>query len=139
MSQWKFQIISNRQGFLAKGRLMDPVCAGVADEVNDALRYPFKFHMVNKIVVCLGEGPMQEPDYIEQLGVGLKQWRDFDLDSYQKLDSPARIAAIREVTLRTFEWLERNFDDAQFVAIGRKNLAWAQMPPNASLERTREK
>lgn len=116
---------------------MDSVCDDVAGEVNDALRYPFNFHKVNKIVVCLGEGPTHEPDYIEQLGVGLKQWRDFDLASYQKLESSAKVAAIREVTLRTFEWLERNFDDAQFVAIGRKNLAWAQVPPNTSLERTR--
>ena len=74
---------------------MDADGAGVADEVNDALRYPFKFHKVNKIVVCLGEGPTREPDYIEQLGVGLKQWRDFDLASYKKLDSSAKIAAIR--------------------------------------------
>jgi hypothetical protein len=138
MAQWKFQITSNRPDFIAKGRLMDSVCDGVAGEVNDALRYPFKFHKVNKIVVRLGEGPVQEPDYVEQLGVGLKQWRDFDLDSYQKLDAPAKIAAIRNVVLRTFEWLEQTFDDAQFVAIGRMNLAWAQVPPNKSLEQTRE-
>jgi hypothetical protein len=36
------------------------------------------------------------------------------------------------VTLRTFDWLESNFEDAQFVAVGRRNLSWAQVPPNTS-------
>lgn len=139
MARWKFQIISNQPGFIANGRLMDAACNSVADEVNDALRYPFRFHRVNKIVVCLGDGPAREPDYVEQLGVGLKQWRDFDLASYQALDTPGRIRAIRDVTLRTFDWLEGNFDDAQFVAIGRRNLSWAQAPPGNSPERTRDR
>ena len=125
MSAWKFQVISNRPDFIAKGRLMDEACEVVASEVNDALRYPFRFHKVNKIVVCLGSGPLNEPDYIEQLGVGLKQWPDFDLERYKELDFDAKVEAIRSVVVSTFDWLEGSFDDAEFVSIGRANLGWA--------------
>jgi hypothetical protein len=138
MAQWKFQIISNRPGFIGKGRLMDSVCDAVADEVNDALRYPFKFHKVNKIVLCLGEGPIKEADYVEQLGVGLKQWREFDLDWYRQQDSSGKIDALRTVVRDTFDWLESTFNDAKFVAIARRNLSWAQVPRSPSLERALE-
>lgn len=117
---------------------MDSVCDAVADEVNDALRYPFKFHKVNKIVLCLGEGPIKEADYVEQLGVGLKQWREFDLDWYRQQDSSGKIDALRIVVRDTFDWLESTFNDAQFVAIARRNLSWAQVPRGPSLERALE-
>ena len=140
MSQWKFQIISNRPDFIAKGRLMDEVCDTVANEVNSALRYPFKFHKVNKIVICLGRGRISEPDYVEQLGVALKQWPDFDLDGYKEMDSNAKINALQSVVLTTFDWIESNFHDAQFVAIGRQNLTWQEpRPPTSALVRRKKR
>jgi hypothetical protein len=104
---------------------MDEVSKSVEDEVNDALKYPFRFHKVNKIVLCLGPGEPNARDYIEQLGVGLKQWPDFDLGAYVKMNRQEKIEVLRSVVLDTFDWLEQTFDDAQFVAVGRKNLPWA--------------
>lgn len=103
---------------------MDDACESVAQEVNDALRYPFNFHKVNKIVLCLGKSEIAAPDYIEQLGVGTKQCLDFDLDGYSNLSRQERVFAIRSVVLDTFSWLEGNFADAQFVSVARKNLYW---------------
>jgi hypothetical protein len=97
----------------------------VENEVNDALRYPFRFHKVNKIVLCLGPGQPNARDYVELLGVGHKQWPDFDLGAYVAMNEQEKVEALRSIVLATFDWLESNFDDAQFVAIGRKNLAWA--------------
>ena len=125
MAQWKFQIISNKSGAVGKRRLMDAVSKAVENEVNDALRYPFKFHKVNKIVVCLGPGEPNAPDYIEMSGVGLKQWPNFDLDAYARMSEQGKIEALRSVVLTTFLWLERNFEDAHFVSVGRENLSWA--------------
>ena len=74
-----------------------------AREENAALRYPLRFHKVNKIVLCLGAGAPNSPDYIEQLGVGLKQWPEFDLGAYSSMGAREKIAALRSVVLETFD------------------------------------
>lgn len=125
MSVWKFQVIANEPNVVGLKRLMDDVANSVAEEVNDALRYPFEFHKVNKIVLCLGKGTTDEKEYKELLGVGHKQWPDFDLHAYAEMAEAEKIEAIRAVVLDTFRWLEDNFVDAQFVSIGRRNLKWA--------------
>jgi hypothetical protein len=41
------------------------------------------------------------------------------------MDAKAKVEALRAVVVDTFDWLESNFDDAEFVAAARKNLPWA--------------
>lgn len=125
MSAWKFQIIANEEDIAGQRSHMDPTGKELEDEVNDALRYPFKFHKVNKIVLCLGKKEGEEGDYAERLGVGLKQWPNFDLHAYVRMTDEDKIEALRAIVIETFDWLEANFDDAHFVSIARKNLTWA--------------
>jgi hypothetical protein len=109
---------------------MDAIGESVEREVNDALPYPFKFHKVNKIVVCLGPTPEAERDYVELLGVGLKQWPEFNLSQYVSLSDSEKTEALRRVVTQTFAWLLDTFPDAQFVEIakGRPSQAHAAAP-----------
>jgi hypothetical protein len=61
-SRWKFQIMPYQRDVVARGFRMDAVGEAVEREVNEALPYPFKFHKVNKIVICLGPAPADEKD-----------------------------------------------------------------------------
>ena len=123
-SQWKFQLLPNQRDVVARGYRMDAVGEAVEREVNGALPYPLKFHKVNKIVACLGPSTMRK-DYVEVLGVGSKHWPEFDLSKYVSMDESGKVAALRRIVLQTFTWLERNFDDAQFVDRARNSLPWA--------------
>ena len=67
MAQWKFQLCPNEKDSLGKGFRVDPVAQAVEDEINDALRYPFKFHGVIKIVIRFGPSPTPEKDYVERI------------------------------------------------------------------------
>jgi hypothetical protein len=125
-TRWKFQIRPNQRDIVALGFRMDTVGERVEREVNAVLPYPFKFHRVNKIVVCLGVSLADEKDYIEQLGVGLKQWLEFDLRAYVASIEAEKIQMLRCAIRGTFDWLEKSFSDAQFVAIAKNRLDWLQ-------------
>lgn len=110
------------------GFRMDAVGEAVANEVNDALPYRFKFHGIGKIVLCLGpqeNRPRPEPDYIEQAGVAQKQMPAFDLQTYVDSSNDQRLALVRSVVLDGLAWFEVTFDDAQFIGLARAKLPWA--------------
>ncbi len=117
--------MANEEDIAGQRSHMDSICKEFEDEVNDALRYPFKFHKVNKIVLCLGKKDGEEDDYAEYLGVGLKQCPNFDLHAYVLMNEEEKIEVLRAIVIETFKWFEANFDDAQFVSTARKNLTWA--------------
>ena|SRR5271166_390267 len=123
-SRWKFQIKPNQRDVVARGFRMDAVGEAVEREVNGALSYPFRFHKVNKIVVCLGPDPASEKDYVEVLGVGLKQWPEFNLKHYLSLSETEKTSALRHVVTQTFDWLVNTFPDAQFVEAAKVRLGW---------------
>ena len=128
-ASWKFQLLPNTRDLLGVGFRMDAVGEAVANEVNDALPYRFKFHGVGKIVLCLGpqeDEPRPEPDYIEQAGVALKQMPAFDLQGYLASANERRSALLRRVVLDGLAWFEAKFDDAQFIGLARAKLPWAR-------------
>jgi hypothetical protein len=124
-SRWKFQIKPNQRDVVARGFRMDAVGEAVEREVNEALPYPFKFHKVNKIVICLGPAPADEKDYVELLGIGLKQWPEFNLQHYLSLSEAEKTWALKRAVTQTFEWLVETFPDAQFAETAKRHLIWA--------------
>jgi hypothetical protein len=125
MSRWKFQFVPNEKGVIGVGYRMDTVGELVEREVNAALRYPFKFHGVNKLVVELGPTTPERPDYIELAGVGLKQYPTFSAADYLERTAEDRRSMLVEITKDVFDWLTSTFDDAEFARIGLRNLGWA--------------
>ena len=124
MAVWKFQLLPSRRDFLGIGFRMDEVGQAFEREVNDALRYPFNFHKVNKLVLELGPIDPPKKDYRELLGVAIKQCPCFDLERYKTMSDSERLQALRSQTIQVFEWLQANFEDAQFVEVGLRNLGW---------------
>ncbi|GEM_PF-2245508 len=124
MSQWKFQFCPNEKDVIAAGYRMDDVGAAVEREVNDALRYPFGFHGINKVVIRLGLPRSYSQDYIELLGVGIKQYADFSARDYLRLPPAGRRECLLDIVKVTFSWFLDNFDDAFFVEKCVKNLGW---------------
>lgn len=103
---------------------MDNVGEEVEQSVNDAIRYPFNFHGINKIVIRLGPVATETPDYIELLGVGRKQYPNFDARRYILLSEYERRDLLFEVVKSVFAWFLLNFDDADFVKIATQKLGW---------------
>lgn len=124
MSVWKFQLVAAAKGVVGPGFVIDPVGEAFAKTVNDALRYPFKFHKVNKLVLKLGQAESSEKDYIETLGVAIKWCPQFDLVNYKALPNSEKIAALEAQTIQVFGWFKRTFPDAQIIDVGLKNLGW---------------
>jgi len=95
------------------------------NKVNDALKYPFGFHKVNKLVLKLGPSEVASPDYHEYpLGVAIKQVPEFSARAYIRLSGLEKETLLKSITLECFYWLLDNFDDADFVTKGMKNLGW---------------
>jgi len=124
MARWKFQLSPNVSGVIGKGYRMDAVGQEIEDEVNDALPGYLKFHGVNKIVVKLGPSVKHEKDYYEMLGVGLKQWNEFDLQSYTNARESEKRQVLRDCVIQVFRWIQKNFDDTAFVDKAKDNLPW---------------
>lgn len=129
MSVWKFQILPARPGILGERYQIDKTIRTLADEVNDALRYPFRFHKVNKIVIKLGE--CDEPDYIEALGVGIKQYKEFDLSGYLLLEESEKERVVKKAILDTLNWLIEGFDDSTCFLNAKKRLNWNESEADA--------
>ena len=109
---------------VAKGYRMDAVGEQVEKEVNDALPGYLKFHGVNKIVLKLGPNIENDPDYVEILGVGSKQWTDFDLQRYVDTNEAEKRRMLCETIVGFFAWIERSFNDASFVRGARSKVPW---------------
>jgi len=124
MPQWKFQLFPNEKGRLGIGYRLDPVGQAFENRVNDALRYPFRFHKVNKLVIHLGPKDAPEKDYAELLGVGLKQYPEFSYDDYLAASPQGREEMLTAITKDVFGWLLMRFEDSQFVQEAARNLGW---------------
>ncbi len=124
MAQWKFQLCPNEKDVIGIGYRMDTVGQAVENEINDALRYPFKFHRVNKIVVMLGKSPVNSTDYSEVGGVGTKQYPAFDAHQYMALNDAQRRDCLVAIAQSVFQWLIENFDDADFAVAAADRLNW---------------
>ncbi len=124
MAQWKFQLCPNEKDRLGLGYRLDPIGQAFENRVNDALRYPFRFHKVNKLVIQLGPEEDVSKDYYEVLGVGLKQYPEFSYDEYLAASSQEREQILTAITKNVFRWLLAEFDDAQFVEKAAHNLSW---------------
>ncbi len=61
MAVWKFQLLPGTPGILGERFQIDETMGLFANEVNDALHYPFRFHGVNKIVIELGPNVRPAP------------------------------------------------------------------------------
>lgn len=103
---------------------MDSVGEVIESAINDALRYPFKFHGVNKIVVRLGASPIKTPDYIEMEGVGKKQFPEFNPQAYLALKEAQRQECLIAIAKSVFQWLTQNFEDADFARSAAERLNW---------------
>jgi len=123
MAVWKFQLLPAQTGILGPRYSIDTIAQTVADEVNDALPYRFRFHKIVKIVVWLGARD-GEPDYHELDGVAEKQTPGFSVQSYADASDEAKIEMLHNVVREAFAWFEANFDDAQFITDTRAKLQW---------------
>ena len=63
-------------------------------------------------------------DYIEILGVGSKQWTNFDLQRYVNASEAEKRRMLCENIVRFFGWIERRFNDAAFVREARSKVPW---------------
>ena len=124
MAQWKFQLCPNEKDSLGIGFRVDPVAQAVEDEINDALRYPFKFHGVNKIVVRFGPPATPCKDYVEQLGVGIKQYPNFSTSDYLAASDEEKRAIMEDISRDVFRWLLAEFDDTEFAHKAISNMGW---------------
>lgn len=124
MAQWKFQLCPHQKDVIGIGFRMDPIGQKVENEVNDALRYPFRFHGVNKIVVKLGKSPVDSPDYVEMAGVGVKQYPDFCAQSYLQKSDEERREELIQISKSVLGWFLHNFDDAEFARKAAERLEW---------------
>ena len=125
MAQWKFQILPNERNIIGVGYRMDIISERFENKVNDALRYPFRFHKINKLVLKLGPSNVGSPDYYESpLGVAYKQVPEFSAKAYLKLSDEYKERQLQKITLESFYWILNNFDDAEFVNKGLINLGW---------------
>lgn len=124
MARWKFQLCPNIPGIIGKGYRMDTVGQSVAEEVNNALPGYLKFHGVNKIVVCLGPNVGNKPDYLEVLGVGLKQVNGFDLNLYANLGDAEKRQSLQGCVIQVLRWIQENFDDTAFVDKAKCKVFW---------------
>jgi hypothetical protein len=127
MAQWKFQLCPNEKDSLGKGFRIDPIGQGVEDEVNDALRYPFKFHGVNKLVIRLGPAARSCKDYIEHAGVGTKQYPSFSSAEYLNASDGEKRIIMEDITKDVFRWILAEFDDVEFVHKAIANLGWSDI------------
>ena len=123
MATWKFQFCPNEPDVINVGYRMDEVGEDVEREVNAALRLPFRFHGVSKIVVRLGPSQAKAPDYHEVLGVGRKQYPSFDASSYLAHDDTDRRRVLIGVVDTVFVWFRHTFDDADFVRMAADRLS----------------
>ena len=105
---------------------MDAAAKAFQDKVNAALRYPFRFHKVNKLCICVGSSDRPRKDYRELLGVADKHYPDFDFHVYSALAQIERTQLLEKMTKDVFWWLLGNFDDADFVLTGANNLGWRE-------------
>lgn len=103
---------------------MDAVGEEVEEQINSAFSYPFNFHGVNKIVVRLGPSLIETPDYVEILGVGKKQYPNFCASDYKAKSDDERRSELLSVAKAVFEWLDQNFEDAEFVRKAASKLDW---------------
>lgn len=124
MAQWKFQLCPNEKNVIGTGFRMDPAGQKVENEVNDALSYPFRFHGVNKLVIKIGKSPVDSPDYVEMLGVGVKQYPDFCAQSYLQKGGNERREELIQICKSVFGWFLHNFDDADFAEKAAARLGW---------------
>ncbi len=127
MAQWKFQLCPNEKDSLGNGFRVDPIAQAVEDEINDALRYPFKFHGVNKIVIRFGPSLKSEKDYHEHIGVGIKQYPDFSTVDYLASSDNEKRVIMEEISKDVFRWLMAEFDDTEFLDEAIKNLGWTDI------------
>ncbi len=125
MSQWKFQISPNERNVIGVGYRMDNVAWTFEKKVNDALKYPFKFHKINKLVLKLGPSNVASPFYHEgPLGVAIKQVPDFSAEDYVKLSEQDKEQLLEKITIESFCWILENFEDADFIRKGLIKLDW---------------
>ncbi len=110
MARWKFQLCPNRRGVIGVGYRLDPIGQAFEDRVNEAMPYPFGFHGVNKIVIRLGPSDRGEKDYVEELGVGQKQYLRFSCEGYNDASPAAREETqFVEKASRKLGWLDIGF------------------------------
>ena len=136
MAQWKFQLYPAQPNQIAVRFAMDDTAKAFERKVNDALRYPFGFHRVNKICICLGPSLGVRPHYREVLGVGDVHYPDFSFEQYRAQSCDERTSELERITKHVFTWLVANFDDANFVLVAARNLGWPEFPlPKPKLPR----
>lgn len=129
MAVWKFQLYPAQPDRIGPRFAMDEPAEAFELKVNDALRYPFGFHKVNKLCVCLGPSLESRPHYKEALGVGDVHCADFSFERYVAQSTDGRTLELERVTKNVFAWLVANFDDANFVLVAARNLGWTEFPP----------
>ena len=128
MAVWKFQLYPAQPDKIALRFAMDEAAQAFELAVNDALRYPFGFHKMNKICVCLGPSLGIRPHYKEALGVGDVHYADFSFARYMAQSNEERTLELERITKHVFAWLVANFDDANFVLVAARNLGWTEFP-----------
>ena len=128
MAVWKFQIYPAEPDQLGNRYSMDSAAKAFEKRVNDALRYPFGFHKVNKLCICLGPSKNERPLWKEALGVGDRHYPEFVFSRYLSLSPKERADELERITKDVFGWLLASFEDSNFVLIAAKNLGWSEIP-----------
>lgn len=128
MSVWKFQIYPAQPDRIGPRYSMDQAAKSFEDRVNAALRYPFRFHRINKLCICLGPSIGDRLEYKEMLGVADKHYPNFSYAEYLELSREERTRLLEMITRNVFHWILDNFEDSNFILIAAKNLGWEGFP-----------
>lgn len=131
MAVWKFQLYPSQPDQLGHRYSMDDSAKALERRVNDALRYPFGFHKVNKLCICLGPSVYDRPLWKEALGVGDRHYPEFEFIRYLSLSPKERSSELERITKEVFSWLLASFEDSNFVLVAAKNLGWSEFPEPA--------
>lgn len=135
MAVWKFQLYPSQPDHLGHRYSMDSAAKAFEKRVNDALRYPFGFHKVNKLCISLGPSREERPLWREVLGVGDRHYPEFAFSRYLGLSPMERTIELERITKEVFAWLLANFEDSNFVLVATKNLGWTEFPEPAAKPR----
>jgi len=122
---WKFQISPNETGIIGPRHRMDEIYNEFQEEVNSALKLPFRFQNIVKLVLKFGPSDIDTLDFaIGSSRVAIKQMPHYSAMDYVGRSDEDRRAFLKDMTLEAFYWLLDTYDDADFIVKGLNTLGW---------------
>ena len=78
-------------------------------------------------MIRFGPSPTPEKDYVEQIGVGTKQYPDFSTAEYLSSSDDEKRAIMEEISKDVFRWFLSEFEDTNFIRKAVANLGWTDV------------